>query len=198
MNLRDFLSQDKKPAAADENRESDEVPEVNSAIGEQEREQNEWDSLRSRTSRYYIKTEEFPEWCEEEETLAFLSCSMSGQVVHSKKDPSKVKFRVHRDFRGRGMEEMISDAVDFEKEDEAIDFMLQEKKSLDFRADGNVVVIRHYFWSLKDGKPYRRYLCKFEGEFFHESHGCLPLMADIIAQPLPFCHSYLVRGSAGA
>jgi hypothetical protein len=50
---------------------------------------------------------------------------MSGQVIHSKKEPSKVRFRVHRYFRVRGMEEMISDAVDFDKEEEAIDFMLQ-------------------------------------------------------------------------
>lgn len=126
------MGQDKKRASEDEKRESDKVAEVNAAIAEQEKSQSPWKGLRSRISRYYIKTKEFPEWREEDEGLAFLSCSMSGQAIHSNKDPSKVRFRVHRYFRV--MEEILSDRVDFDKEDEAIDFMLQKNDIIQLEA----------------------------------------------------------------
>jgi hypothetical protein len=40
--------------------------------------------------------------------------------------------------------------------------VLQEKENLDFRVDEDVVIMGHHFWSLKDGKPYKRYLCRFD------------------------------------
>ena len=59
----------------------------------------------------------------------------------------------------------VDDCVDFRTEDEAIDFMFQEKERLDFLGQHNVLERDRYFWSVQDGKPYRKYLGFFEGKF---------------------------------
>jgi hypothetical protein len=59
----------------------------------------------------------------------------------------------------------VDDCVDFVKEDEAIDFMFQEKERLDFLGQHNVLEDGRYFGSVQDGKPYKKYLGFFEGRW---------------------------------
>ncbi|MCJ7646415.1 hypothetical protein MUO65_05890, partial [bacterium] len=121
-----------------------------------------WDALRSRISRYRLVSKEFPQWDEEREEILPSKCYLSGEVVHHPKEPGKMEFRVNRQWLVRIPREnevlQVDDCVDFRTEDEAIDFMLQEKEHLDFLSEHNVLEHNKYFWSIKDDKPYMKYL----------------------------------------
>ncbi|MGD0919919.1 MAG: hypothetical protein ABSB22_26065 [Thermodesulfobacteriota bacterium] len=128
-----------------------------------------WDSLRSRISRYHLASNEFPQWDEEREEILPSKCYLSGEVIHHPKDPGKIEFRVNRQWLIKIPRQnevlQVDDCVDFRTEDEAIDFMFQEKEHLDFLGQHNVLERGRYFWSIKKGKPYRKYLGFFEGKF---------------------------------
>ena len=128
-----------------------------------------WDALRSRISGYRLDSDEFPQWDEEREEILPSKCYLSGEVIHHPKVPGKVKFRVNRQLLIRIREEnevlQVEDCVDFMTEDEAINFMFQEKERLDFLGQHNVLECGRYFWSVHDGKPHRKYLGFFEGKF---------------------------------
>ena len=128
-----------------------------------------WDALRSRISRYRLASNEFPQWDEEREEILPSKCYLSGEVIHHPKDPGKIRFRVNRQWLIKIPTEnevlQVDDCVDFRTEDEAIDFMFQEKERLDFLGQHNVLERDRYFWSVQEGKPCRKYLGFFEGKF---------------------------------
>jgi hypothetical protein len=127
------------------------------------------DALRSRISRYRLVSNEFPHWDEEREEILPTKCYFSGEVIHHPKDPGKIKSRVNRQWLIKIPRENevlhVEDCVDFRTEDEAIDFMFQEKERLDFLGEHNVLERDRYFWSVQDRKPCRKYLGFFEGKF---------------------------------
>jgi len=157
MSLLRFLPAGK----ATEVRETNNPAAVNSAT-------SGWDALRSRISGYRLASNEFPQWDEEREEILPSKCYLSGEVIRAR-DPAKTRFRVNRQWMIKIPQEnellQVDDCVDFLKEEEAIDFMFQEKERLDFLGQHNVLELGRYFWSVRDGKPSRKYLGFFEGRF---------------------------------
>jgi hypothetical protein len=159
MSLLNFLP----PASGEEiPKTTNNSPAVNNAT-------RAWDALRSKISGYRLASDEFLQWDDEREEILSSKCYLSGEVIHHPKDPAKIKFRVNRQWLIKIPREnevlQVDDCVDFRTEDEAIDFMFQEKDRLDFLGQHNVLEHGRYFWSIKKGKPYRKYLGFFEGKF---------------------------------
>jgi hypothetical protein len=122
---------------------------------EVEEKRPEWDSLKSKISGLYLKSEEF--WQPEDE-CEIESRAVKTQVILKSSTKitkeGKVKFLILREFIFSDLDEHIFDDVKFEKEDEAIEWaeseceFINECSKRDLWFDG-----RRYLWKfeIEDG-----------------------------------------------
>ena len=118
------------------------------------------ESSNSRLSRYDLWTGKFPSWSYKEKKLFRCRVRLHGRKTIQE---NKIIFKV---FEGFHFEDgYLWNDIDFEEEQEAIDFMLRRLEFFNFRADENMWGDGKYFWSIKDDKPYKRYLGKLDGKW---------------------------------
>jgi hypothetical protein len=159
MSLLNFFPQSQELA-------TDNSPAVSRATCEPAR-PDPWEGLRSRISRYRFSTRQFLLWNEEAgDDMRFLHARlyMSGAVLHSKKNPEKTTARVFRYFFLKELDEVLPDAVDFDREDEAIKFMQAETDDMNFRGEKSLCQMGRYVYEVVDGRPGRRWIGTIDGE----------------------------------
>jgi len=120
-----------------------------------------WAPLRSRISGYDLVTDPIPIWNDELEVLSFKRLRIRGEAETRKKGKERKRFFriVSEDDEG------IWDCFELAEEQEAIDFMLGEFKFLNLLARDRMIWNGRYFWSIKDGRPYRKYMAWLEGRW---------------------------------